>query len=497
METAASSVSSPTIGIAARRLRLDWSEWGGFAAAAEMCNNNGACARRDAAVMCPSSAPPATTALTRGRANSLRLAFPASSGPRRLSPTTCARRWHVHLVQGARRECPIRGRHGSDEDRVLHHYRRRHGLSARDRLIATCRAIPLCGADGAAAQSKKPQSLSGETSANASLGSAPTANCRGGRPALSLRPPPTPPPPPNPPRKRGREGWGNHGGGREPRQREGGAGGGPVVLLIDTSTVISSRRTPCPERVLARAGYRAVSPDPRAVGPLLRPNFLAAASSTKRAASPRTSTAWPRMSRPGTPIVGLEPLSLDVADEFLGDHAGRPHQRHSPNARFSLRNRRQRARRRPVHTLPFAPMEAGRLYCTGIVTRGVRYGGCAVSAFAAIPGLTVDTFDSTCSAWAGAFRYEAEHHELSLKIGELGVLQEKWAALPDTLPRRQRARAAVTRLPMPRREARHLVRVLDDASAAMGGDMADIEIVFDPLPGDAIAPVHCRPARRS
>jgi hypothetical protein len=33
---------------------LDWSEWGGFAAAAEMCNNNGACRARDAGVMCPS-----------------------------------------------------------------------------------------------------------------------------------------------------------------------------------------------------------------------------------------------------------------------------------------------------------------------------------------------------------------------------------------------------------------------------------------------------------
>ena len=33
---------------------LDWSEWGGFAGAVEMCNNNGACRARDAAVMCPS-----------------------------------------------------------------------------------------------------------------------------------------------------------------------------------------------------------------------------------------------------------------------------------------------------------------------------------------------------------------------------------------------------------------------------------------------------------
>ena len=33
---------------------FDWSEWGGFASAAEMCNNNGACRKSDPGVMCPS-----------------------------------------------------------------------------------------------------------------------------------------------------------------------------------------------------------------------------------------------------------------------------------------------------------------------------------------------------------------------------------------------------------------------------------------------------------
>ena len=33
---------------------LDWSAEGGFLAATEMCNNNGACRKRDPGVMCPS-----------------------------------------------------------------------------------------------------------------------------------------------------------------------------------------------------------------------------------------------------------------------------------------------------------------------------------------------------------------------------------------------------------------------------------------------------------
>ncbi len=72
---------------------LDWSEWGGFAGAVEMCNNNGACRKSDPGVMCPSFRATADEQhLTRGRANTLRLALspircawrsPASSAPTR------------------------------------------------------------------------------------------------------------------------------------------------------------------------------------------------------------------------------------------------------------------------------------------------------------------------------------------------------------------------------------------------------------------------------
>ena len=74
---------------------LDWSEWGGFAAAAEMCNNNGACRARDPGVMCPSfRATGDEQHLTRGRANTLRLALSGQLGPEALvSDRTCARRW--------------------------------------------------------------------------------------------------------------------------------------------------------------------------------------------------------------------------------------------------------------------------------------------------------------------------------------------------------------------------------------------------------------------
>ncbi len=117
---------------------LDWSEWGGFAGAVEMCNNNGACRARDAAVMCPSfRATGDEQHLTRGRANTLRLALSGQLGPDALVSEDMRATMELCIsCKGCKRECPT----GVDMARMkiefLHHYRQRHRLRARDRLVA-------------------------------------------------------------------------------------------------------------------------------------------------------------------------------------------------------------------------------------------------------------------------------------------------------------------------------------------------------------------------
>src|SRR5258708_8639290 len=117
---------------------LDWSEWGGFAGAAEMCNNNGACRARDAGVMCPSyRATGDEQHLTRGRANTLRLALTGQLGPEALVSEDMRETMALCIsCKGCKRECPT----GVDMARMkiefLHHYRQRHRLTLRDRLIA-------------------------------------------------------------------------------------------------------------------------------------------------------------------------------------------------------------------------------------------------------------------------------------------------------------------------------------------------------------------------
>jgi Fe-S oxidoreductase len=116
--------------------------------------------------------------------------------------------------------------------------------------------------------------------------------------------------------------------------------------------------------------------------------------------------------------------------------------------------------------LPLTPME-GRTALLHGHCHQKAFGtvGAAVKTLQLIPGLSVETFDSTCCGMAGSFGYETEHYEMSLKIGELGVLPRIRAVSTGTLLaangtscRHQIADAAG-------REARHLVRILDDASA--------------------------------
>ena len=65
---------------------LDWSDSNGFLGAVEMCNNNGACRKIAGGVMCPSyRVTKEEQHLTRGRANTLRLALTGQLGPEAFS----------------------------------------------------------------------------------------------------------------------------------------------------------------------------------------------------------------------------------------------------------------------------------------------------------------------------------------------------------------------------------------------------------------------------
>jgi FAD/FMN-containing dehydrogenase/Fe-S oxidoreductase len=139
---------------------LDWSAWnvqndpvteattapgsggdttGGFAKAVEMCNNNGHCRQFDAGTMCPSYRVTRDEQhLTRGRANTLRLALSGQLGADAFTSEAMAETMDLCVgCKGCKRDCPT----GVDMARMkiefLSHYKARHGHSLRDRLVAS------------------------------------------------------------------------------------------------------------------------------------------------------------------------------------------------------------------------------------------------------------------------------------------------------------------------------------------------------------------------
>ena len=121
---------------------FDWSSWSGagngFQGAVEMCNNNGACRKFDAGVMCPSYRITRNEKdVTRGRANTLRLAISGQLGKDALtSPAMRETMKHCVSCKACRRECPTGVDMAKMKIEVQHAHTEQHGLSLHEKIVA-------------------------------------------------------------------------------------------------------------------------------------------------------------------------------------------------------------------------------------------------------------------------------------------------------------------------------------------------------------------------
>ena len=124
------------------QMALDWSAYpgsgGGFQGAVEMCNNNGECRKHAAGVMCPSFRVTGNERdVTRGRANSLRLAISGQLGPDAFASDEMLETMKLCVsCKGCRRECPTGVDMAKMKIEVLAAANKRRGLSLHDRLVA-------------------------------------------------------------------------------------------------------------------------------------------------------------------------------------------------------------------------------------------------------------------------------------------------------------------------------------------------------------------------
>ena len=414
---------------------LDWSAWGGLYRATEMCNNNGACRKARGGVMCPSFRVTQNEKhVTRGRANSLRLALTGQLPADALTSRELYETMDLCVgCKACKRECPT----GVDVYRMkiefLSAYRERRGLGLRDRIIAflpryapwAARFAPLANAaTGSRLLSGLRESLVGITA-------------RRTLPAWR--------------RDTFRGAGGNSTRDDAAAERssaaattvngatgDGAAGDAEVVLLADTfTTYFECETATAAVNVLTAAGYRVATPLPAGGG---RPlccgrTFLNAGLVEEARAEARRviETLRPYVER-GVPIVGLEPSCLlTLRDEFAAMLPGEETAQLAERAML-------------FEEFLAAENDAGRLNLplkALAQKRMLLHGHCHQKAFdqvsnvesvlRLIPGAEVELIESGCCGMAGSFGYEAEHYETSMKMAELDLLPRVRKADGDTL----------------------------------------------------------------
>jgi Fe-S oxidoreductase len=392
---------------------LDWSAWnvqndprtetltapgsggdpsGGFAKAVEMCNNNGHCRKFDAGTMCPSFRVTRDEVhLTRGRANTLRLALSGQLGPDALTSDVVAEALDLCVsCKGCKRDCPT----GIDMARmkieVKSARRAAKGLSLRDRLIGDLPAM-------AAWARRLPWLFNLVGLVQPWLGFAKQRALPRWRRDTFLA------------------------------TTDADAKDATVVIFADTfSNNFEPEILHAARRVLEAAGHRVAVALPQAGTRALccgRTYLATGQVDRARREAERLLEALSPFAARDVPVVGLEPSCLfTMRDEMQGLRLGEAARKLADNAFLfeEFLAREKKAGRLPLPLKPLPEKTA------------LLHGHCHQKAFGAmsavqevlalVPDLAVKPIDSSCCGMAGSFGYEAEHYETSIAMAELSLL---------------------------------------------------------------------------
>lgn len=398
---------------------LDWSAWnvkrdplsgeesaagtggdrsGGLAKLVEMCNNNGHCRKFDAGTMCPSyRITKDEKHVTRGRANTLRLALSGQLGSVGLASVEVKEVLDLCVsCKGCKRDCPT----GVDMAKVKIEARAawvgQHGLSLRERMVGYMpKYAPYASSlGGLIALADKIPLLSGWLKKR--IGLAPQrafpqfkrAFLASARSAVTS-------------------------------ERE-------VLLFVDTfNNYMEPENARAAQQVLEAAGYKVHFNTVAGARPLCcgRTYLSAGLVEQAKAEARRTLDALLPYVERGIAIVGLEPSCLlSLRDEFLSYGYGAEAKKLAQSA-YLFEEFLVREKKAGRLQLDLKPLPGNKV---------LLHGHCHQKAFDAlrpvqevlawIPQVALSTVESSCCGMAGSFGYEAEHYEASMAMAELALL---------------------------------------------------------------------------
>jgi FAD/FMN-containing dehydrogenase/Fe-S oxidoreductase len=435
---------------------LDWSAYtgagGGFQGAVEMCNNNGACRKLDGGVMCPSYRVTRNECdVTRGRANTLRLAISGQLGDGAFTSDEMLETLKLCVsCKACRHECPTGVDMAKMKIEVLNAANALRGPNLRDRLVGYLpRYAPLAARLAPLANLRNNSSLLGGLMEWATGISAERAL----------------------PVWRGNVFSAEHS--PKPAAVDGEQVRG-VVLFADTfNTYFEPENLHAAVEVLERLGYEVVTAQPLSGS---RPlccgrTFLSAGMVEEaRREARRTIAALAPHIAAGLPVVGLEPSclltlrdefgALFPRDEMVSQLAGQAHLFEE-----FLANEVNAGRVPPT----IAKKDA-QIYVHGHCHQKAFGAFAAVeAALKLVDGFDVTPIESSCCGMAGSFGYQAETVEISRQMAEQSLLPQVRAApdeaiiAADGFSCRHQIADGSTRQPL------HVARVLCDAIASTDG----------------------------
>jgi FAD/FMN-containing dehydrogenase/Fe-S oxidoreductase len=426
------------------KTNLDFSRDGGFATAIEMCNGNGECRKLTEGTMCPSYMVTRDEQhSTRGRANALR----AILGGRVPQAEFTSQRLYDILdlcleCKACKTECPSNIDMAKLKYEFLSHYYAHHGMPLRARLFAHIATVNRIGQQFAPVSNWVAQSALGKW-LQGRLGIAPQRTL-----------------PPFAPQTFSDWFYGRP----QPRRK---STHGPVVLFHDTFLEYN-----CPEvgqaatQLLEAAGFEVLLVTRKCCG---RPAISKGRVEQGRAYARHNINLLAPYARQGIAIVGLEPSCiLTLREDYLDLIPGADATLVAAHA-LTIDEFLYQQQQRGELNLAFTSARK-RVLVHGHCHQKALVGTAPTLAVLKLPsGFEVEEIASGCCGMAGSFGYEAEHYDVSMKIGNQRLFPAVQAAdasteiVADGISCRQQIHHATGR------RARHLVEVLWDAVAHPNG----------------------------